>query len=232
MDVRVGRLEIIKIEDFFLLSKYSTERFKADHYSSVEGILLALSQELGAKVPRDLRPVSNSSLKSWFNLEKNCSPWKKFAHLGRASISASRCSLFPSCRLLGFLDWKQVNFKDTMIKTKTKNNQTQPEKGRLNPSFVGGVLIFHAEPHMVCLTNNEEYFLAWQTTKDIFWPGKQPKIWFNESSTKYDCKPCLSMESHLSQIFWRSQRTNWNPIKIWSQLTSFHLFSWSDHGKI
>ena len=61
MDVRVGRLEIIKIEEFFLLSKYSTERFKADHYGSVEGILLALSQELGTKVPRDLRPVSNSS---------------------------------------------------------------------------------------------------------------------------------------------------------------------------
>ena len=222
MDVRVGRLEIIKIEEFFLLSIYSTERFKADHYSSVEGILLALSQELGAKVPRDLRPVSNSSLKSWFNLEKNCSPWKKFAHLGRASISASRCSLFPSCRLLGFLDWKQVNFKDTMIKQKQKIIKPNLKKVGSIPPLLGAFSSF-----MLSLT-----WFAWQTTKDIFWPGKQPKIWFNESSTKYDCKPCLSMESHLSQIFWRSQRTNWNPIKIWSQLTSFHLFSWSDHGKI
>ena len=222
MDVRVGRLEIIKIEECFLLSKYSTERFKADHYSSVEGILLALSQELGAKVPRDLRPVSNSSLKSWFNLEKNCSPWKKFAHLGRASISASRCSLFPSCRLLGFLDWKQVNFKDTMIKQKQKIIKPNLKKVGSIPPLLGAFSSF-----MLSLT-----WFAWQTTKDIFWPGKQPKIWFNESSTKYDCKPCLSMESHLSQIFWRSQRTNWNPIKIWSQPTSFHLFSWSDHGKI
>ena len=210
------------IEECFLLSKYSTERFKADHYSSVEGILLALSQELGAKVPRDLRPVSNSSLKSWFNLEKNCSPWKKFAHLGRASISASRCSLFPSCRLLGFLDWKQVNFKDTMIKQNQKIIKPNLKKVGSIPPLLGAFSSF-----MLSLT-----WFAWQTTKDIFWPGKQPKIWFNESSTKYDCKPCLSMESHLSQIFWRSQRTNWNPIKTWSQLTSFHLFSWSDHGKI
>ena len=79
-----------------------------------------------------------------------------------------------------------------MIKTKTKNNQTQPEKGRLNPSFVGGVLIFHAEPHMVCLANNEGYFLAWQTTKDIFWPGKQPKILFGlANNQRYDSMKVL-----------------------------------------
>ena len=173
---------MIKIEECFLLSKYSTERFKADHYSSVEGILLALSQELGAKVPRDLRPVSNSSLKSWFNLEKNCSPWKKFAHLGRASISASRCSLFPSCRLLGFLDWKQVNFKDTMIKQKQKIIKPNLKKVGSIPPLLGAFSSF-----MLSLT-----WFAWQTTKDIFWPGKQPKIFFGlANNQRYDSMKVL-----------------------------------------
>ena len=107
-------------------------------------------------------------VKKLVQLGKNCSPWKKFAHLGRASISASRCSLFPSCRLLGFLDWKQVNFKDTMIKQKQKIIKPNLKKVGSIPPLLGAFSSF-----MLSLT-----WFAWQTTKDIFWPGKEPKIFF------------------------------------------------------